>query len=220
MRSHGTAGIVSARRTDRTECYGKSTMLTPGAFEKLLDTLSEDRQQAGEMYVRLRLKTIKFLEWRGCATPDVVADETLDRVARHLAEGKPVRNLPAFVLGVAAKTLGEQRQRADHVPLDSTSDANAGADDPRQREAQREAELLDAELLERQRRCLALLPPDDRAFIIEYHQGRGRERIERRRALAGRLGMRLNAVRIRAHRIRRWLFCCMKNIGPPGRVLC
>jgi DNA-directed RNA polymerase specialized sigma24 family protein len=194
-------------------------MLTPAAFEKLLASLDDDRQRAGEQYERLRVKLIRLLEWRGCATPDLVADETFDRVARRIDEGEVIRNMPAYMSRVAAYVFGEQRQRPRQVPLEGIPVAIAGFEDPREHEAQDVTDLLETEVLDRQRRCLGLLAPDDRVFIVEYHRGRGRERIERRRSLARQLGVRLNAARIRAHRIRSWLVQCTKNIDNPARIV-
>jgi hypothetical protein len=195
-------------------------MLTPAAFEKLLASLHEDRQRAGERYERLRVTLMRFLEWRGCIAPDAAADETFDRVARRLDEGIPVRNVPAYMLRVAAFVLSEERHRPRHVPLEAAHVPIDALEDPRQREAQDMVDLLDAELLDYQRRCLSLLPAADRTFIVEYHRGRGAERIRRRRALAEQLGIRMNAERIRAHRIRVWLVDCAKrHLSDRGRAV-
>src|SRR5262249_39699376 len=63
----------------------KDWELTPEAFSKLLAELSPDPEVAGEKYEELRGQLIKFFEWRGSFFPDQRADETLNRVARKIA---------------------------------------------------------------------------------------------------------------------------------------
>ena len=57
--------------------------------------------------------------------------------------------------------------------------------------------------------CLERLPDEQRALLLDYHQGDGRERIENRRRIARRLDVPLNALRIRVHRIRTKLEECV-----------
>ena len=53
--------------------------------------------------------------------------------------------------------------------------------------------------------CLARLPHEQRTLILSYYGGTTEERIHNRRRLAAQLGIPLNALRIRAHRIRQQL---------------
>src|SRR5215468_1188617 len=76
-------------------------VLTKDSLDGLLARLDADRERAGEKYETLRLGLIRFFEWRGASTPVEHADETLDRVARKLHQGEEIRDLPAFVAGVA-----------------------------------------------------------------------------------------------------------------------
>jgi len=53
-------------------------------------------------------------------------------------------------------------------------------------------------------------------LVVEYYRDAGREKIERRRNIAGRLGITMNALGIRACRIRRSLevrveACCTEQ---------
>ena len=59
------------------------------------------------------------------------------------------------------------------------------------------------------RRCLARLPEDQRRLILRYH-GED-DRIRSRQELAEELGIALNALRIRAHRVRRDLEQCVRQ---------
>jgi DNA-directed RNA polymerase specialized sigma24 family protein len=62
-------------------------------------------------------------------------------------------------------------------------------------------------------RCLQQLKPEQRDLAIEYYRDAKRERIERRRSLADRLGITMNALGVRACRIRNALQTCMSACG-------
>ncbi len=59
--------------------------------------------------------------------------------------------------------------------------------------------------------CLAKLASADRYLILEYYHGEQRAKIKRRRGLAQSLKVTLNALSIRACRIRNKLELCVRN---------
>src|SRR5436305_1633088 len=81
--------------------------LTQEAFDRLLAALGEDRQSAGEKYLEIRSNLLRFFEWRGCPFPEDHADETMNRVAKRLAEGEEIRNPSGYCTGVARLLLLE-----------------------------------------------------------------------------------------------------------------
>ena len=58
-------------------------------------------------------------------------------------------------------------------------------------------------------RCLSRLKEADRSLIVEYYRDAKRERINRRRGIAERLGITMNALGIRAWRLRASLQACV-----------
>ena len=60
-------------------------------------------------------------------------------------------------------------------------------------------------------RCTGELTPANRDLIAKYYIGNERLRIENRRSLAERLGITMNAVSIRACRIRDKLEACVRQ---------
>src|SRR5450432_3873967 len=70
-------------------------------FDLLLAQLDPDRNLAGQKYESLRRKLSKFFQWWGSQDPDELADEAFDRVAKKLAQGEPIRDLGAYIMGVA-----------------------------------------------------------------------------------------------------------------------
>jgi hypothetical protein len=65
--------------------------LTPGIFDRLLEAPDSDRERAGQSYVQIRRKLVKFFEWHGSSCPDDLADRTIDRVCRKVEEGQTIR---------------------------------------------------------------------------------------------------------------------------------
>jgi hypothetical protein len=53
-------------------------------------------------------------------------------------------------------------------------------------------------------------------LIVEYYRDAGRQKIEHRRALADRLGLSMNALAIRASRIRDALSTCLERCRTSG----
>ena len=182
----------------------KKWVLTQEALDGLLTSLDADREQAGKKYERIRLKLVKYFEWRGASFPDGEADETINRVARKIEEGADVHNLDGYFYGVARLVLVEslrarekEQQALVHVPV---VEMNPVDDHP---ENEKLRACLD--------RCLRHLSAENRDLIVEYYQEEKSRKIERRKGLAARLGIPLNALRIRAHRIRVGLEACVSE---------
>lgn len=185
----------------------KEWVLTKEAFDRLLAMLDADREEAGQKYERVRLKLVRYFQWRGGVAPDREADETINRVARRIDEGQDVRNLNAYIYGVAKLVLAESlRAREREMEALGGASAASGAEGP--------AADDDRDAAERRaclERCLGHLPEASRSLIIEYYQDEKSRKIECRKLLAARLGIPLNALRIRAHRIRVNLEACVRE---------
>jgi DNA-directed RNA polymerase specialized sigma24 family protein len=184
----------------------KRWSLTPEAFEKLLRALDSDPERAGEQYEQLRHGLISFFEWRAAPFPEDHADESLNRVARKLDEGDHVNDPCSYVYGVARLVLLEayklrERERAAlaHQPPPLQSSPY----DSRHDEADRRFDCLG--------RCLNQLAHETRDFVTSYYYGTQRVKIDNRKKLADRLGIPLNALRLRARRVREKLEVCVEK---------
>lgn len=176
--------------------------LTGTAFEALLLWLDADRERAGEHYERLRRKLVKFFEWRGDHFPEDHADDTLNRVARLLAEGTAVRTEePArFCYGVARMVLLEVLRERQRIEATEKAHAAAQVDDDRR-------EVRAACLS----RCLAGLPDEARGLLLAYYEGASGAQIARRQALALRFGVPAGTLRLRVYRLRERLEPCVRE---------
>jgi len=182
----------------------KDWILTQEAFDALLAWLDPDRDAAGKKYEDIRRRLIKFFTCRGCTEPEDLADETINRVSKKLGEikadfsGDPAR----YFYGVANKVHLEylRRRRLTPVPPDQQEySANFSEDE----DLEREYECLE--------RCVQQLTANNRELVVQYYQEERRAKIDQRKLLADRLGIALNALRIRACRIRATLQTCVQN---------
>jgi DNA-directed RNA polymerase specialized sigma24 family protein len=179
------------------------------AFERLLAFLDADRDRAARRYQDIRSRLVKLFVWRGCTLADDCADQTIDRVARRLMEGADIRVADTYHYfhGVAINVLREHLRQRERAPRPFDDDAPGAAAPPdADLEADRAAREARIECMER---CLARLMPAQRNLLVEYHGGD--RHIERRQALSRSLGIPLNALRIRVHRLRSTLETCVES---------
>lgn len=179
-------------------------MVPPGSITavglaRLLERLDPDRDRAAAEYERLRRTLIRFFSWRGTLEPDLCADETIDRLARRLAEGVIVDDVATYVRGIARMVMLE-RQR---VPVP----ASIAAADPPAVPALGE---LDNDAVDCLEKCLATLSTDTRAIVLAYYEGDGASKIANRRRMARSLGVSETALRSRVQRTRDRLERCMQ----------
>lgn len=180
--------------------------LTANAFNRLLERLGEDGEQAGENYENLRRTLVRFFEWRGAPFPEEQTDETFNRIARKLEEGVEIKNIGGYCYEVARLVCMEAFKGHDsrRAPLDEIK-LEATAPDTTDMAAEKEVWLtcLDD--------CLRVLPVESRELITEYYRDEKRGRIDRRKALAERLGLRRDALANRAQRVRDRLEQCVNR---------
>lgn len=178
--------------------------LTPEEFEALLRQLDPDRERAGEIYETIRRRLVRLFEWRGCGFPEDLADETINRAARRMAEGVELQssNPYGYFCGVAHLLHKETLRRAarEQRALDSGEWSSSSFEEDEEPSDRR---------LECLRRCLSQIPQDQRDLVLRYHQGENN--IRNRKVLSDELGIPMNALRIRVHRVRRKLEDCVQD---------
>jgi RNA polymerase sigma factor (sigma-70 family) len=201
----------------------KGWVITREAFDRMLAELHPDSERAGEQYEKIRRKLVKLFEWRGCAHAEECADETFNRVAQKICEGTSiwVDDPYAYFHGVALNVLREYWRNAEQTSktLEEVAQIQGLLVDPEDL-LLRETEQSEKErLIECLNRCLQKLPPESLHLITIYHQGEEALDKARRKELAQSLGIPLNALRIRAYRIRAAIEECVENClerGPAG----
>ena len=170
--------------------------LNQESFESLLRWLNSDREQAGKRYEDIRGRLIKIFSARGCAEPDLLADETINRVAKRVEEiSQTYEGDPAlYFYGVANKIHMEQlrKQRPIEIPPPPV---------PALDDYEEEYVCLES--------CIGHLPARSRDLVLQYYEHEQQDKIAQHQHLADRLGIGLNALRIRAHRARQVLRKCI-----------
>lgn len=175
--------------------------MTREELEALLAALDPDPERAAEKYEFIRRKLIRLFEWRGCESPEELADKTLDRVAKRIHQGVPVQS-DGYFYGVAHLVYKEDWRRAarEQRALERREWP------PRQHE---DEEPEDDRRLACLRRCLDQFPDDEKKLLRRYYQGENN--IRNRKDLCRERGISINALRIQVHRVRRKLERCIHD---------
>ncbi len=177
--------------------------LTQEGFDRFLICLEADRDRAGERYEDVRSGLVRFFEWRGCPYSEELADETINRVVLRLGRGEEFRDIYAYLYGVARMVRFEairesSRERAALEALSHIQTQQEEGDD-----LQTTVQCL--------RQCLEKLTTGNREMLQGYYNGGKGAKIERRKHLAEKLDLPLNALRIRVFRIREKLQTCVES---------
>ena len=171
----------------------------PPDYDGLLTWLSPDRSQAVTKFQRIRGDLIRIVASRGCPVPEDLADEAIERVARKVSKiavdyiGDPALYFHAVVRNVHREYV----RRRKPSTLDRELRAAEGVDET----AENHSRCLD--------QCLKTISEADQALILDYYSRDRSDKIARRKAIAMQIGVGLNALRIRAYRIRERLFQCV-----------
>jgi DNA-directed RNA polymerase specialized sigma24 family protein len=156
-------------------------------LERLLDP---DPARGAEKYADLVERLTRFFEWRRCASPEDLAQETLLRGLTRIKDGADLYVDPVnYFFGIAQNVLKESRR------ADARAARNVVPDDELQGKSD---EFVSVDARIDLARALALLPAADRALIVQYYT-RDREQLRRTSRLTA------EALRVRVHRILRRL---------------
>jgi RNA polymerase sigma factor (sigma-70 family) len=202
------------------EVFRESPLLTQIAFDRLLEWLDDGVDSHGERYLEMRRRLVSYFTRRNRPSADDLADETLNRVARTLAQSGVIETKPpARYCYVVARfvMLEDIRSERKQAPLDEARAPDASRSRSLSLVASDEGLALREQRLDCLDRCLDQLRLDQREIIVEYYRDDGRQKIERRRELAARLGISMNALGIRVLRIRDTLSTCVESCRNPGR---
>jgi RNA polymerase sigma factor (sigma-70 family) len=180
----------------------KNWELSEDSFKLFLSWLDPDQDVAGRKYEAIRSDLIKRFNDRRSTGSEDLADETFDRVIRRLPaiidsyKGEPAAYIHATARSVYFDHL-EKRwnplpENLSNKPCSSENDQNEW-------------------LHECQDRCVSKLDPDDRELVLQYYREDKKAKIDHRRRLAEILGIEIEAMRTRMHRLRSQLRQCIEG---------
>ena len=167
-----------------------SSQLTAESLDALLIRLNPDREQAGEIYERLRSEITKYFFRHGCIDPEFLAAKTLDRAANRILGGAVIVSVIKYCFGIARNVLHEYLRslKATYEP-------------PVQREAaevERDTDCM--------RQC-ARLHVKSYELVVEYLSQTEQTKL----LLAKRLRLSIKGLRTRIHRARKALQKCLSK---------
>ena len=166
-------------------------------FDRLLSWLDPEIERAGLTYEKIRWRLIAILASRGCSSPEELADETIDRVARRVADIQEsyAGDKAIYFLGVMNNVHHEYLKRPVMPRLPEP--------DNDVEEKEKTHLCLD--------KCLDKLTPNSRRMIEQYYAENKRAKIDLRKRIAAELGIGLSILRLRALRIRDKLQTCIEQ---------
>ena len=191
---------------------------TAESFRRFLAFLDNGIESNGESYIEMQRRLAGYFARKGCAAPDELADETLNRVSRRLDEkGSIDIDTPTHYCYITARFVFLEQIRAvrmenvaidegrliiaHHAPLNSS-----GGDELEKKE----------KMLACLQECTSKLDERSRDLILRYYFGNEGVKIRNRSSMAEKLGISLNALSIRACRIRRTLESCVGKCAGDG----
>ncbi len=185
----------------------KDFALTQKDFDSLLVWLSANRDEAGQIYEKIREGLIRFFRFRGCDDPLTLADETINRVAQKVStfdSSKDVKTISYFY-GFASNVLLEylRTNRKREISLDAEDFSAARSLRASENLPDTECDCLES--------CLAKLPREESALVVEYYGKDKSEKFEMRRKLADAMNLKMPALHTRVFRIRGVLRECVEK---------
>jgi DNA-directed RNA polymerase specialized sigma24 family protein len=177
---------------------GEHTILTDESFSRLLAWLDADREAAGEKYEQIRQKLIKIFRHRGSIIPEELADATIDRVSRKIAEiaatydGDPASYFYGVANYIYQESLRRESRPLSLLPLALSAD-----------EQEQKFHCLE--------QCLGKLSTENRQLILAYYEGEKGAKVDRRKALLAASGLPVNTFRMRIHRLKQSLHSCLQD---------
>jgi len=135
------------------------------AFDRLLAWLDEGTDSRGERYLEMRGRLVDYFGRRDCHSPEDLADETLNRVARRLEETGSIDDVaPARYCYIVAKFVFlESLRDPRRVPL-AVEAGEAVVAEAAEEHAENERTFTCLE------RCLQSASDADRALILDYYE--------------------------------------------------
>ena len=176
------------------------TEITSEEFNFLLEWLGGDLETGALKYETIKHGLNLFFRNRHCEEPAMLADETMNRVAKKAQkllvtyEGEPAK----YFYGVAHRVYQEYLRQPQleatvyHLHLLQSRPSS---------DCEQRHECLDE--------CLHQFSEQDQVLLFEYYEHDGKERIVHRQALAESLNTTLKDLRVKAHRLRKLLEVCI-----------
>lgn len=174
-------------------------------FDKLLDWLSHDRDEAGVRFEQIRDGLVRYFRLKGCHEPETLADESMNRVIRRIDTLDLTKNAKpsTIVYGFAANVFLEYYRSEKKRTLQLSDTFEVGS-------ARCPIATTDTSV-ECLRQCLSNLDNIDVALIVEYYSQEKQSKTNVRRQLAMQNNITIGTLHTRIHRIKGILRPCVEE---------
>jgi DNA-directed RNA polymerase specialized sigma24 family protein len=183
----------------------KDWLIDAEAFKSLLVWLDCGKDSDGQRYLEIRGRLVSFFDRKNSLNPDDLADETLNRVARRLSEEEIESETPEKFCYITAKFVFLESLRTkekSNISIDEITENKLLSKNF-------DEKVVKEKMLDCLEHCTESLEITKREIIFGYYYGEERIKIENRKNLATKLGFSINALSIRACRIREKLHICV-----------
>lgn len=174
-------------------------------FDKLLSWLSHDRDDAGVRFEQIRGGLIRYFRLKGCHEPELLADESMNRVINRIdtldlmTGASPTSLFYGFASKVFLEYLRTEKKR--HVQLTDTFERIYAAALPSPADP----------AIDCLRKCMNGLNGVDGKLIVEYYSEDKQAKFEVRRQIARQKEMAMGALHTKIHRIKGILRPCVEK---------
>jgi RNA polymerase sigma factor (sigma-70 family) len=183
----------------------------PGLVKIFLPKLNPQPDKAWAIYAELHDKLVNLFTWkRPGRDPLPLADQVIDRVCRHILEGRDIQQIASYCFGVARFIALEDSRKAKEDELDDTKRPLHKPPNIEETLTEEEQHAINKKC---SKLCLQELNEHDREFIIKYSTEN-----PPREQLAAELKITDVAMRQRASRIRKKLKTCVEECKRKGKT--
>lgn len=186
--------------------------ITAESFELLLNAISSNGGDPSVEYERLRKKLARYFQAHSVGFPEDCVDVVFDRVALKLGTGEQLDlSTDSYFLTVARFVMLEHVRGPQKRTLSIEDGPELEPVIDHVQEAEELSKRIRRELgLDAIAECTGRLSPDETEILLTYDGGSGREKIDRRNALAERLGKSKATLIVAVSRIRSKIKDCVK----------
>lgn len=181
--------------------------LTKENLTALLDWFSPNQDEAGKKYEQIREGLIRYFQFRGCSDPDILADETITRVAMKLPTFDMSNNVKtiSYFYGFAKNIFREYltQKAKKEVEFESVKSLQTASYEKNQSE-----DLFELECLES---CLKELNVGEKELLLQYYSKNKREKLDLRQKLADQWKMKKGTLHTKVHRLKIEVRNCLKK---------
>ena len=174
-------------------------------FDKLLNCLSDDREEAGARFEKIRGGLVRYFRLKGCHEPEALADESMNRVINRIdkLDLSQRSKFDSLFYGFASMVFLEylRKEKKRFIQLSEIPEQASHTD----------GHLHEDLALDCLRKCLKDLNASDGTLLVKYYSEGNKANLKAREQLAIQNEMEIGALQTKIHRIKKVLRPCIER---------